>query len=436
MKHSFPGATRALVAPLSLLAAALLAAQPVAAQSAANRPVTPTQRATAQQVAAQGVPLSALAPNAPEEYTVRRGDTLWRISGLFLKSPWRWPELWGMNLKDIRNPHLIYPGQQLYLERVGDRAFLRARRSVDGQPGATIRVSPRNRAEALDANPLPTLQPHLIEPFLAEPLVVDDDTFQRAPRIVALANQSRVLVAKGDRAYVRGPVDAPLLMAQGLPTDFRVFRTATPLKDPVTGELLGYEGQYVGQAALVRGESEVDDEIERTRHTTRTAPAEQPAAGDNDQPPVVLDDHANGRLLPVPATIDVVSSKEEMKAGDRLLPEPPREYRNYVPHAPDIPVDARVVLVHGNSVRYAGQNQIVVINKGLRDGIEHGHVLALQSTGPRMVDKTDKSRSVIQLPDERNGVAMVFRMFERVSYALVMEITNPVQVGDKLVNPR
>ena len=412
MKHSFPGATRALVAPLSLLAAALLAAQPVAAQSAANRPVTPTQRATAQQVAAQGVPLSALAPNAPEEYTVRRGDTLWRISGMFLKSPWRWPELWGMNLKDIRNPHLIYPGQQLYLERVGDRAFLRARRGVDGQPGATIRVSPRNRIEALDANPLPTLQPHLIEPFLTEPLVVDDDTFQRAPRIVALAEQSRVLVAKGDRAYVRGPVDAPLLKAPGLPTDFRVFRTATPLKDPVTGEILGYEGQYVGQAALVRGESE-------TEETVKTG-----FGGGTTQ-----------KVLPVPATIDVTSSKEEMKAGDRLLPEPPREYRSYVPHAPDLPVEARVVLVHGNSVRYAGQNQIVVINKGLRDGIEHGHVLSVLTTGPRLVDKTDKARSVIQLPDEHNGVAMVFRMFERVSYALVMESATPIQVGDKLVNP-
>ena len=408
MKHTFPGATRALTAPLGLLAAALLAGQPASAQ-----PVTPTQRGVAQQVASQGVPLAALAPNAPEEYTVRKGDTLWRISGMFLKSPWRWPELWGMNLKDIRNPHLIYPGQHLYLERVGDRAFLRTGRA-DGQPGATVRVSPRNRVEMLGTGPLPTLEPHLIEPFLTEPLVVDDDTFQRAPRIVALANQSRVLVAKGDRAYVRGPVDAPLLAAPGLPTDFRVFRTATPLKDPITGEILGYEGQYVGQAALVRSESEVDDIV--------------PSAwriGSSSTP----------RPTPVPATIDVVSSKEEMKAGDRLLPEPPREYRNYVPHAPDLPIDARVVSVHGNAVRFVGQNQIVVINKGLRDGVESGHVLAVMSTGPQLVDKTDKSRPVMRLPDERNGLAMVFRPFERVSYALVMQITNPVQVGDKMMNP-
>jgi len=141
------------------------------------------------------------------------------------------------------------------------------------------------------------------------------------------------------------------------------------------------------------------------------------------------------RPTPVPATVDVIGSKEEMKTGDRLLPEPPREYRNYVPHAPDLPIDARVVSVHGNAVRFVGQNQIVVINKGLRDGIESGHVLAVMSTGPQMVDKTDASRPVMRLPDERNGLAMVFRPFERVSYALVMQITNPVQVGDKLKNP-
>ena len=436
MKHSFPGATSALVAPLGLLTAALLTALGAHAQTAGDRPVSSTQRATAQQVATQGVPLSALAPDAPDAYTVRRGDTLWGVSNMFLKSPWRWPELWGMNMKEIRNPHLIYPGQQLFLERSGDRAFLRARRSGDGDPGATVRVSPRTRVDVLGTGPLPTLQPHLIEPFLAEPLVVDDDTFQRAPRIVALANRDRVLVVKGDRAYVRGPVDAPLLKAPGLPNEFRVFRTATPLKDPVTGDILGYEGQYVGRAELVRGESETDAEVTPRRDDLR-APAKQPMTGDQDLPPITqVSTQPERKMMPVPATVDVLGSKEEMRAGDRLLPEPPRDFRSYVPHAPDIPVDARVVHVYGNSVRYAGQNQIVVINKGLRDGIDNGQVLAILSTGPELLDKTNDQRSRIKLPDERNGIAMVFRPFERVSYVLVMEITNPVQVGDKLVNPR
>ncbi len=429
MKHTFPSATRALTAPLSILAVALCSTLPAQAQQGSQRPVSPQHRAIAQQTATAGVPLSALSANAPEEYTVRRGDTLWAISGKFLKSAWRWPELWGMNLQDIRNPHLIYPGQQLYLERVGDRAFLRARRSADGEQGDTVRVSPRNRVEVLGNGPLPTLQPHLIEPFLAEPLVVDDDTFQRAPRIVALADRDRLLVGTGERAYVRGPVDAPLLSAPGLPTQFRVFRNAKPLKDPVSGEVLGYEGQYVGQANLVRGESESEEVLSPSYDQPRT-----PAAGERlPEPPTEADARRN--LLPVPATVDIASSKEEMRAGDRLLPEPPREYRNYVPHAPDVPVDARVVSIYGDSIRFAGRNQIVVINKGLRDGIEHGHVLSLLSAGTHMPDKTERSRTLMKLPDERNGVAMVFRLFDRVSYVLVMESARPVSIGDKLSNP-
>lgn len=439
MKHTFPSAKRSLATPLTLLALSLGACSlALAATPASKLPVTPKQRATAQKVAAAGVPLSALAPNAPDEYTVRRGDTLWRISGMFLKSPWRWPELWGMNIKDIRNPHLIYPGQQLYLERVGDRAFLRARRGVDGQSGGTIRVSPRTRAEALDASPLPTLQPHLIEPFLAEPLVVDDDTFQRAPRIVALAEQNRQLVVQGDRAYARGPEDAPLLMAPGLPTNFRVFRNATPLKDPITQEILGYEGQYVGQAELMRGETEVEeDTADNAANRPGATPSAMPAAGDNDRAPQPAQESSREPgVLPVPATVDIIRTKEEIRPGDRMLPEPPREYLNYVPHAPDIPVDARVVSVYGNAVRFVGKNQIVSINKGLRDGIETGQVLALLSTGPQVVDKTEGSRERIQLPDERNGVVMVFRTFERVSYVLVLDASKEVKVGDKLVNPQ
>ncbi len=430
MKQKTRALARRCAAAISLAGLALSGAWPAQAQQRGPAAVTPAQRAQAQQVAAQGVPLSALAPDAPDQYLVRRGDTLWGIAGLFLRSPWRWPELWGMNLADIRNPHLIYPGQRLWLERVGGRALLRTRQAAD-EPLETIRVSPRIRAEMLGGGPLPTLKPQLIEPFLTEPLVVDDDSFERAPRIVALANPSRVMVAKGDRAYVRGPAGAPVLQGPGRPSDFRVFRAATPLQDPASGEILGYEGQYVGQARLARGESESDEPLAGVR----SVPAGLPAAGDHDAAPAAPTAVAPQRL-PVPATVDIIRSKEEMRPGDRLLPEPPRELRSYVPRAPGFALDARVVRVHGNSLRYAGQNQVVVINKGARDGVEAGHVLSLLSAGAQVVDKTDKARTRIRLPDEHNGVAMVFRPFERVSYALVMEIRHPVQVGDKLVGPQ
>ena len=415
---------------------ALLPSAMVLAQQGPRYPITAEQRSTATQVAQAGVPLSELSPKAPDEYTVRRGDTLWDISRQFLRSPWRWPALWGMNLGEIRNPHLIYPGQKLYLDRSGGLARLRMAGGVNGQPGGTVRISPRNRSELLGGGPLPTLQPHLIEPFLSEPLVVDDDTFERAPRIVATNTDRRVLMVTGDRAYVRGPQDAPVLLAPGLPTRFRVFRNATPLKDPVSGEILGYEGQYVGSAELVRGESEAEEPVE-ARAAAPAPRSTMPAAGMQDATYQVSETRPP-ETLPVPATFTILSNKEEMRAGDRLLPEPPRDFRSYAPHAPDLPVDARVISVYGgNAVRYAAQNQVVVINKGLRDGIENGHVLSLLSTGQRILDKTQKdSGEAIRLPDERNGVALVFRPFERVSYALVMEISDGVQVGDKLVNPR
>ncbi|MCK9516880.1 MAG: LysM domain-containing protein [Ottowia sp.] len=430
MKKPSPHQTRRSVLTASLLATAtataLAASTAWGASWGVNSPVSASQRSTAQQVAHAGVPLSALAANAPDEYTVRRGDTLWGISGKFLRSPWRWPELWGMNLDDIRNPHLIYPGQQLYLERVGDRAFLRSSRSVG--PAPVVRVSPRNRVEMLDAQPLPTLEPGLIEPFLAEPLVVDDDSFGRAPRIVAMAEKDRVLMARGDRAYARGPEGAPLL--HGSENDYRVFRNAVPLIDPQTEEVLGYEAQYVGQAHLVRGETRSEEPWEENTYI----PPYIPESGDVNRTFDMAPEDPGPVYLPVPATIDIVLTKEEIQPGDRLLPEPPRTYRSYVPRAPETEVDARVVSVYGNAVRYAGTHQIVAINRGLDDGIASGDVLALQSGGERTVDKT-AGRELMQLPDERNGLGMVFLPFDRVSYVLVMDITRPVQVGDKLTNP-
>jgi len=413
-----------------------LTALPAAAQT--SYPITSTQRAKAQQVASAGVPLSALAPNAPNEYTVKRGDTLWRISGLYLRSPWRWPELWGMNLQDIKNPHLIYPGQQLYLERTGDRAILRARHVVDGQEGETVRVSPRNRVEALDASPLPTLEPGLIEPFLTESLIVDDSVFKQAPHIVTVQGIDRMIAGMGDRVYVLGPSDAPVRLAPGQPTDYQVFREAQPINDPVSGDVLGYEAQYVGRVTLLHGQSDT-----AASHTDSDEPVRQPAtapeSGNQPLPPIQRTNQtaaASGQDVPVPATFRVDSSKEELRPGDRLLPTPQRAWRSYVPHAPSVPIDARVVKVFGDeTVRYAGQNQIVIINKGTRDGIETGQVLMVLSAG-RDVQDASNDNSLVHLPDERNGLAMVFRPFDRASYALIMNITEPVQAGDRLINPR
>ncbi len=376
---------------------------------AQNLPVTPDQKATAAQVAQAGVPLSDLSANAPDNYTVRQGDTLWDISGLFLKNAWRWPELWGMNLDDISNPHLIYPGQKLDLERRDGRASLRTRRAESGAiPTETIRLSPRTRFETLANDALPTLKSHLIEPFLAEPVIVDENGLKAAPRIVA-AQENRVLLTRGDRAYARGEGDAVLVdNPQQKQKAFRVFRNATPLKDPVSGEVLGYEAQYVGKALLVRGESTAES----------------------------LDKAGKPRTDIIPATIDIVAAKEEMRVGDRLLPEPPQQLLSYVPRAPALPVDARIVSVYGSAVVNAAQNQVVVINRGTRDGIESGHVLAILKDGARLIDKTDEARTPLKLPDERNGLLMVFRTFDKLSYALVLEITDGVKVGDRLVNPR
>ncbi|WP_394756227.1 LysM peptidoglycan-binding domain-containing protein [Rhodoferax sp.] len=402
---NFTVAAKVIGVSLALLGSSLVSA-PAGAQ---NFPITAGQKATATQVAQAGVPVSELAANAPERYTVKRGDTLWAISGMFLKSAWRWPELWGMNLADIRNPHLIYPGQTLYLERLNGRATLRSRPAgSENAPLDTVRVSPRTRIELLASDALPTLKSHLIEPFLAEPVIVDENGLSLAPRIVA-AQDGRVLLTRGDRAYARGQGAAVLLDAPGQKQKaYRVFRNATPLKDPVTAEILGYEAQYVGKALLVRGES-------------------TQASVDKDGKP---------RTDIIPATIDIVAAKEEMRVGDRLLPEPPPQLLSYAPRAPQNPVNARIVSVYGSAVVNAAQNQVVVINLGTRDGIESGHVLAILKDGARLIDKTDAARPELKLPDERNGLLMVFLTFEKLSYALVLDITDGVKVGDRLVNPR
>jgi hypothetical protein len=366
---------------------------------------TPAQKATAQRVAQAGVALDELAPNAPDTYTVKSGDTLWAISGLYLKQPWRWPELWGMNLNDIRNPHLIYPGQQLTLDKSSGRAVLRARGAGDTQ---TVRVSPRTRYGTLADAAIPTLPSHLLEPFLAEPILVDEAAHLNAPRLVGADNE-RVLFAQGDRVYARSSQVKDLPTEKNSPLIYRVYRNATPLRDPTTQQILAYEAQYLGSAELVRAASVRD----------------------------ITDKDGKPAKEIVPATFDIIGNKEEMRAGDRLLPEPKREFPTYIPRAPGRAIDGvRVMSIYGNAVARAGQNVVVSLNKGAADGLEIGHVFAIIKDGRTVIDTTVSPRQEIKLPDERNGLAMVFRTFDKVSYALILQINDGVKVGDRLLNPR
>jgi hypothetical protein len=358
---------------------------------AVDYPVTSQQRNTAKQVAQTGVPLSELSANAPDSYTVKTGDTLWDISKLYLKSPWRWPELWGMNLDQIRNPHLIYPGQVLLLDKSGGRARLRVGQQIG--PDGTVKLSPRIRSSALGDGSIPSIPFHLIEPFLNEALIFQGNELETAPRIVA-TQEGRVLLGRGDTAYVRGEIPQQ--------REFRIFREAKPLRDPTTKEILGYEATYVGSAEYVRqGES-------------RTG--------------------ADGKPEIVPATFSVTSIKQEAGVGDRLAPTPAREFSNYAPHAPQGPLSGQIVSIYGDALT-AGQNQIVSLNKGAADGMERGHVLALWRAGTRVIDKTDASRPTIKLPDERHGMLFVFRVFDRMSYALILSVKDPVKAGDSFTQP-
>jgi LysM repeat protein len=390
---------------------------------AQNFPISGAQKATAAQVAQTGVPLSELAPNAPDHYTVRPGDTLWAISALFLTSPWRWPELWGMNYTEIANPHLIFPGQQLFLEKKNGLATLTTQAPASQQPATvTLRLSPRTRVEAMSASALPTLRPGLIEAFLTEPNIVNENELLTAPRIVA-TQEGRVLLSRGDRAYVRGPAGAPLTdTGSGPQVALRVFRNATPLYDPETRAVLGYEAQYVGKALLVRSEVATPDQPS----------GESPGLWDRLRG---LVSHESA-VPPTAASVDIVEAKEEMRVGDRLLPEPPRQIRSFVPRSPEGPVAGRIVSVSGSGVVNAAQNQVVVISRGSSDGLKTGDVLAILKDGATLTDRTDPGMPTIKLPNERNGLMMVFRPFDKLSYALILEITDGVKVGDRFTNPR
>jgi LysM domain len=328
-----------------------------------------------------------LAPNAPDHHVVVRGDTLWGIAKLFLKNPYRWPEIWHLNADEIKNPHLIYPGQVVYLDTSGGRPRLRLGHLVGGE----VKLEPKIYSEKEKAG-IPAIPQQDIAPFLSQPLVVDDEEFANAPRVVA-TEEGHVNVGTGSKIYVKGLNDDNV-------KQWNLYRLGKVLKDPDTNEVLGHEAIFVGTAKVL---------------------AEGKPASEDDG-------------LPVAATLEVTSNKLEISKGDRLKAAITPDVVNYVPHAPSSKIVSKIISIYGG-VGEAGTFSIVTISKGSQDGIELGHVLALYRTGRAVVDHLDPANGEVRLPDERYGLIFVFRVFKRVSYALVMEAQRPVIIGDRAETP-
>jgi hypothetical protein len=331
-----------------------------------------------------------LRDNAPDRHVVQKGDTLWSIATKFLKDPWRWPEIWRMNQEQIRNPHVISPGDVLVLDRSVSPPQLRLAEDSGAAPppAGSVKLSPLIYGEPLPKEGIPAIPLKAIEPFLAQPLVIEEDGLNKAPRVIA-TEENRVNIGAGNVAYVSGfgGADAPL---------WQVYRAGRPLVDPDSRRTLGFEAVFLGTARVTR-------------------------SGD-------------------PATVQILDSKKEISAGDRLIPAPPLTITQYVPHAPASAVNGRIMgLYDALATSVGGRDSIISINRGRRDGLEPGHVLAVYRNVV-IYDQRDylKSRDrspAIQLPPERYGLVFVFRTFDSVSYALVMDSLRPIQPGDLVLNP-
>lgn len=329
----------------------------------------------------------AFLPNAPDQHLVVTGDTLWGISQMFLEHAWCWPQVWGMNREDIKNPHWIYPGQIVYFDRVANRLRLGQPTSTNAASSGgvqTVKLSPQVRSSSIEGNAITSIPANIIEPFLSQPLILEENELNGAPRIVA-AQEGHVNIGKSEKAYVMGDLHGE--------TMFQVYRPATALKDPVTKKIIGYEAAYLGTLKLVR-QAKTDNEAH---------------------------------------TFTAITTKQEMAAGDRLLPVPSKPMTNYVPHSPDGIIDARVVSIYGG-VKQAGQNQTLTINVGSKDGIDVGTVLQLYRLGNIIADKTN-NKAAVKLPDEEYGTLFIYRVFKNISYGLIMQVSDSAQIGDIVKKP-
>ena len=340
-------------------------------------------------LAALSVRAADVAVNAavPERYTVQKGDTLWGISGKFLKDPWRWSEIWRLNREEIKNPHLIYPGDVIVLDKSDGQWRLSVERP-------TTRLSPTVRATPLDAAAIPSIPAGEIEPYLTRPLITGPEGLDAAPQIVA-GRDGRAVRGEGDIVYVAG-----LDPAAG--DQWSLYRRGRDLMSADGAELLGIEQRYLGTV-----------KVERFADVS---------------------------------TVRIATAKEEIVVGDRLIPAPRGQLMSYAPHAPARPIQGQIIATDRDAIE-AGRGWVVTLDKGSTDGLDVGTVLAIYRVVPPIPDprpvlrdpyapKVFEPERWLNVPDERIGLLFVFRVFDRVAYALVLNTTDPVVVGNSVRNPR
>jgi len=314
--------------------------------------------------------------NIPGSYTVVKGDTLWDISAMFLENPWMWPEIWQVN-PQIENPHLIYPGDRLTLVYVDGKPRLVLNRSGE------IKLSPQMRISPLGSG-IPAIPLDVIDPFLSRSRILQPEAMDEVPYIIAGPDR-RLLTAAGEKIYGRGPLVGTNRM-------YGIYRGGKTYKDPITEELLGVQAMEIGSTRILRFPNE------------------------------------DGVF-----TGQIVSSSEEIRISDRLLPFADQDVAaTFYPKAPNVDVDGIIIAVEGG-VSNIGRYDVVTINKGRREGVEEGDVLSVLRAGERVKDFVDKK--VVSLPDEEAGLMIVFKVFEKASYGLILESSRPLSVFDKVKNP-
>ena len=326
-----------------------------------------------------------LQDNPPTRYTVKRGDTLWGISTRFLKNPWKWPELWGMNKDEIKNPHLIYPGEVIILDLSGATPRLRLEGVPDGGlsrwNGYELQVTklePRVRSSALAAA-IPTIAAKDLAPFLSRSLIVDPESVALAPKIVA-GMESRVALSANDTAFAVG-------VEKSKGSFWNVYHPGRMFFDPDTREQLGREAVYLG-----------DVEVE-----------------------------SFGQI----SALRIVRAKQEVVSGDRLGVMAELQTLPYVPRAPNRKITGKVIAGNSETLSEIGPMSMVILNRGIRDGLEPGQVLSLfRNQGSVTIEG-----KVMPLPQEEYGLVMIYRVFNKVSFGLVMTARRPVNINDVVRNP-